>query len=209
MKTILVIPTIVLLTVLLTACNQEPPTPTSIPDNLTDTPVAQTIETSIVPTYTATTIFTSPIEITPPVSESPLVEIDTTEQIIVADAYERKYHYKFIYSTEEWRITQEDGSENPQLVHIALEGCNMNLRDGARGQSPDAIVIKKLLAGLSWFVSSEPQFRPNASTYGLPQLDKGISFFITLVWPEEASEEFIAACQAAAEVVLNTFSLVE
>jgi hypothetical protein len=189
MKSILII---AFLAIQLIACNQEAlPAPTSIPDNLANTPVS-------------TTIFTSPIEITtPPVSESPLAEIDTTEQIIVTDAYERMYHYQFAYSPEEWQLKMDawhDGSAAPELLHRAMEGCRMILRDGARGQSTGVIMVEKTLAGLAWFVYSQPQFQPNVATYTLPQPDKGLSFFITLVWPEEASEEFIAACQAAAEV---------
>ena len=105
--------------------------------------------------------------------------------------------------------TWHDGSEAPELLYLAIEGCRMILRDGARGQTPDVTVFEKILAGLSWFVSREPQFQSNVATYTLPQPDKGISFFITLVWPEAASEEFIASCQAAAEEVITTFSQVE
>lgn len=135
-----------------------------------------------------------------------------TEQIIVADAYERMYHYQFAYSPQEWQLEMDawhDGSAAPELLHLAMEGCRMILRDGARGQSTDVTVFEKILGGLSWFVSREPQFQPNVATYILPQPDKGIAFFVRLTWPEEASEEIIAACQAAAEEVITTFSQVE
>jgi hypothetical protein len=177
----------------------------------TETPVPGVTVTPPAKTITATLSSLSAVA-TPTTFESPVVEIRPTSQIIVADAYTGAYHYRFTYPTEEWSVEMTKwpgGSDAPELVHRTIENCRMRLRDGARDSSSDQIVVEKPFAGIPWFIVHEPQYYPNDFTYVLPQPDKGISFFIRVEVPEGATDEVKAACQLAAEAVMDTFSLVQ
>lgn len=142
---------------------------------------------------------------------SPLVNvnIETTEQYTVPDAYTGAYHYRITYPTAAWRVEgveELEGYESPRLKYLAIDDCLLHLRDGPRGTAPDAVVIEQQIAGLTWGVTRGGELYV---FYTLYQPDKGISFFIRLELPVEAPDEVKAACQAAAEAVLDTFTLLE
>jgi hypothetical protein len=147
-----------------------------------------------------------------PAASTPLAEIEPTAQITVPDVYAGDYHYRVYFSTAIWRLEQHVISEKvyPELVHLTIDGCRMGLREGARGLSPNAITVEKRLAGLTWSSSHEPLSNyPNYFIYTTHQPDKGISFLIRVETPMAATDEVKATCQAAAEAVLDTFTLVE
>ena len=140
---------------------------------------------------------------------SPLTEVGQTAQVTVPDAYTGAYHYQVTYPTEEWRLETTEtrgGPDYPELEHLAITGCRMYLREGPRGLQHYGETI---LAGNSWNLYIVGEIYPNHLVYSLPQDDKGMSFIIGLDWPPDASDEVKAACQAAAEAVLDTFTLVD
>ena len=135
--------------------------------------------------------------------------VDQTAQLTVPDAYTGAYHYLITYPTAAWRVAvveELEGYESPRLYHRAIDGCLLHLRDGPRGTAPDAVVIEQQYAGLTWGVTRGGELYV---FYTLYQPDKGISFFIRLELPREAPGDVKAACQDAAEAVINTFTLLE
>lgn len=143
---------------------------------------------------------------------SPLTKIGQTAQVTVPDVYGGDYHFQVQFSTDEWRLEQRDLYKQiyPELIHLTIDGCRMGLREGARGLSPSAITVKKTLAGLTWGRTQEPESKyPNYFIYTTHQPDKGISFLIRVETPVDGTDEVEAACQAAAEAVLDTFTLLE
>lgn len=186
--------------VLLTGCNDEPPPPQTL------TQIAVHIET---PANTFTAPLSSPLTVaTSTTFESPLAGIGSTTQYTVPDAYTGAYHYRIAYASAEWRVEvveEVEGFYSPRLEHLAIEGCRMRLRDGAQGLSPDTIIVEKTLAGLTWGAYTGGR---RYVFYILSQPDKGIAFILRLEMPEEAADEVRVACQAAAEAVIDTFTLV-
>jgi hypothetical protein len=97
----------------------------------------------------------------------------------------------------------------PELIHGELEGCRLYLRDGARGQLPDAVIIEKHLAQRMWHVINEPSgHHPNHFTYGTHQPDAGLPFIMRLSLPLDGTVDEQQACQLAGEQVIDTFRLV-
>jgi hypothetical protein len=192
-STIFLAATVIFLTAVLTSCSEEQP--------LEHVNVRVETPPAINPSLT----FSSPLVN----ANIEATEIEVTEQYTVPDAYTGAYHYRITYPTATWRVevVEELGDyESPRLKHLAIDGCLLHLRDGPRGTAPDAVVIEKQIAGLTWGVTRGGELYLFYTLY-LP--DKGISFFIRLELPREASGEVKTACQAAAEAVLDTFTLLE
>lgn len=196
---------IAMLVLLLSGCNENEeslPTPTPMP--VANTPTAVNTPSATLP---------SPLMIvTPTAFSSPLPMIEPTVQLTVPDVYTGAYPYTITYPSTTWRletIQKTESFSSPELVHHAIDGCRIILRDLARGLAPGAIIVEKRLGGVTWSVANEPEYTPNEFTYAFSPPELGIAYIIRLETPLEASDEVKAACQLAAEAVLDTFSRVD
>jgi hypothetical protein len=195
---------VAILVFLFSGCNENEdslPTPTPLPMPVANTPAAVNVPTATL---------SSPLLIASPTAfSSPLPMVEPTVQLTVPDVYTGAYPYTITYLATTWRLETIQKTEHfssPELVHHAIDGCRIILRDLPQGLTPGAIIGEKRLGGVTWSMANEPHHTPNEFTYAFSPPELGISYIIRLETPPEASDEVKAACQLAAEAVLDTFS---
>jgi hypothetical protein len=199
--------------IMLVGCNNEPvaeQAATAIPSTITPSTVFTSPLASNPPINTPTATIPSPLTLTPTITfSSPIARIEPTTQLTIPDVYQGISSYTISYPIETWRQETTESPYFPKLGHLTIDGCRINLRGVPGDGTPGAIMIERQLGDIIWSMRNAPQVTPNIFTYVFTSPDLGIGYIIRLETPEEASEEVKASCQTAAEVVLNTFSLVE
>ena len=134
-------------------------------------------------------------------AESPLVSDVPTASYRGPDPYNFGFEYELVYLPAQWIYTATGNGEEA-LVHQQIDDCRLSLSSGPMGVI--GFVKDETLAGREW---SAAQLGDQAVSYVLPY-DR-ISFIYDLMLPAPIERRAAQNCMAAAEVVLDTFTIVD
>ena len=161
---------------------------------------------------TATTVTAPPVEPTPsptpvamdsPLNHSPLAVLETPALVRYrgVNPYGPDYPpFDIWYDPSQWQFVEgEDASSSPRLVAAGMPGCQIRLQTGPIGaESADSVQ----LAGREWRIAP---VQPGLFYF---TLDEAPGFMFDIFLPQEATDTVRAACQEAAERMIDTFEVV-
>ncbi len=158
-------------------------------------------------TATAVALLTPPPPIQPPIPAAMPIPAGQPGYALFrgSSVYQERPLFELTYDLAQWALQSDETTQQRWLQHLHLPGCALDLRVGGIGMGGATVVDWPVLGGYQWLRTAWPA--SHLVSYGL-DLDGGY-YLLRVRYAAEASREDAAACRSTAELVLDTFKVLD